>query len=182
VTATAPALAATHPLDQFVYFWDDNGDGAWTSDDDNDRLDSIIISSRCLDFFTFVLDSTGVKTGDNITAIFGGYATGVFNPEGNDKVGVFQFGPTISASTVFSALTGVGSFPSNATTLGWSLVTSPVSTENLTTFLTNNGSDFLIIFDRSGNNDVDIATFNSTTGGDAEEIEQGDALFLHKAP
>ncbi len=177
---TGTTLASTHPLDQFVFFYDENNDGMWTAaDDDDERFDGIVISSRCLGFFSFVLNSTGVKTGDNIRAITGGYATGVFNSEGNGRIGVFQFGPAITASTVFTALTGTGSFPDNNVTLGWALVTSPVSSTNLLNFLQTNASDFLIIFNRTSNSNVTIRTFSSA-GGDAEEIEQGQALFLHK--
>lgn len=182
---TGTTLSNVNPLDQFVYFQDSNGDGVWTSaDDGGDRLDGIILSIRCVDFLVFTMNSNGVKTGANIAAHTGGYAAGVFNGEGG-TFGAFQFGAPISASTVFQAMTGTNSFPDNTTTMGWALVTSPV-TQDPATFLTNNGSDFLIIFDRTGNNAVSISTFSASNGAsgaledDASTVNQGQGLFLHK--
>ncbi len=192
VTAvTVASLNNSNPLDQFVYFLDTNNDGMWTSaDDDSSRLDGIAVSTRCLGLFIFVMNSNGVRTGDTIAAFTGGYAAGVFNPVADGgmnpvSVGVFQFGPPIAASTVFSANTGTGSFPTGNTTLGWALVTSP-TTSAPGAFLTANGSDFLIIFDRTGHNAVDISTFSLANSGsgapedDAGTIMQGMGLFLHK--
>lgn len=181
---TGTTLANVNPLDQFVFFYDANEDGVWTAaDDDDGRLDSIVVGSRCLDFFVFVMDSNGVRTGNNFNAFTGGYAAGVFNGVEWDadpvRIGVFQFGEPINASTVFSANTGTGSFPDNATTMGWAFVTSPVSSDNLANFLQMNASDFIIIFNRTSHSSVGIRTFSAGTG-DAEEIEAGQALFLHK--
>lgn len=191
VTAvTVASLINSNPLDQFVYFLDTNDDGMWTNaDDDNSRLDGIAVSTRCLGLFIFVMNSNGVRTGDTIAAFTGGYAAGVFNPvynAGNPvSVGVFQFGPPIAASTVFAANTGTNSFPTGNVTLGWALVTSP-TTSAPGAFLTANGSDFLIIFNRTGHNAVDISTFSLSNSGsgapedDAGTIMQGMGLFLHK--
>ena len=182
---TGTTLSNTNPLDQFVYFRDTNGDGVWTSADDSvSRLDGIAISIRCLDFFAFVMDSNGVKTGSNITSFVGGYAAGIFNGA-TGSFGAFQFGSPIVASTVFQALSGTNSFPDNTTTMGWALVTSP-TTGAPGAFLTTNGSDFLIIFDRTSNTAVNISTFsaaNGTSGApedDTATVTQGHGLFLHK--
>ena len=178
---TGTTLNNTSPFDQFGYFVDTNGDGNWTAADDTaTRFDGIAVSVGCMDMIGFVMDDNGVSVNDDIDAFTGGYAAGVFNGVatvgGNPvRVGVFQFGPQISASTVFTALTGTGSFPNDNVTLGWALVTSPVTSSNIPNFLANNGSDFLILFNRTGHNAVDIST-----SADATEINQGDALFLHK--
>ncbi len=192
VTAvTVATLINSNPLDQFVYFLDTNNDGMWTSaDDDATRFDGIAVSTRCLGLFTFVMNSNGVRTGDTIAAFTGGYAAGIFNPVADGgmnpvSVGVFQFGPPIAASTVFTANTGTGSFPTGNVTLGWALVTSP-TTSAPGSFLTANGSDFLIIFNRTGHAAVEIGTFSLANSGsgapedDAGTIMQGMGLFLHK--
>ena len=191
---TGTDLENTNPLDQFVYFLDTNNDGVWTSADDSaSRLDGVAASSGCLDLLAFVMNSNGVKIGDDIDSFTGGYAAGVFNGVATgggapQRVGVFQFGPMISASTVFAATSGTGSFPNTTTTLGWALVTSPTTSTSLATFLGDNGSDFLILFNRTSNSAVDIRSFSSATGtagapeDDAAGVNQGGALFLHKSP
>lgn len=184
---TGTTLSNTNPLDQFVYFIDHNEDGVWTSaDDDSFRFDGIAVSTGALDLFTFVMNSNGVRVGNAIRSFTGGYAAGVFNTAGGGspyRIGVFQFGPQIddSATSVFSAITGTGSFPDNNITLGWALVTAPNGPlTDPGAFLAGNATDFLIIFNRTGHSNVDIRTFSISGGGDATEVNRGDALFLHK--
>ncbi len=182
---TGTSFGNTHAFDQFVFFHDSSADGTWTSNDDSSfstPLDSIRISFHALDnCIAFTMTDKGVKAGDDIKAFSGGYAAGIFNGDSHN-IGIFMFGPAMVANTSTPNLLFFSSSPflNNLTTLGWAFMTAPNSTTNLAGFLTDNASDFLIIFSRTGNNAVTIRTFSSSGGGDATQINRGDTIFVHK--
>lgn len=181
---TGVNLANATTLSQFVYFVDDDGDDEWTADDDNTvgSFDSMVIDANCVDHFAFTLTSRGVQTSsafdgrfsNGILGLTGGYGVGFFNGT-NDAVGVFQFGAPLTAGGVFDT-----AFPNSNVTLGWALVSYTPQGESDTTaefFSNNDDSDFLIIFDRTSDNDVEISSA-SPSGGDTTEVG-AQALFVH---
>ncbi|MEC9374509.1 MAG: hypothetical protein VYC34_11730, partial [Planctomycetota bacterium] len=182
--ASASTLSNTRPLQQFVYFEDDNEDGEWTADDDNfaGSFDSIMIDPNCFNHFAFTLTSRGVQVSSafngrfstGITSVVGGYAVGFFNGHGG-KLGVFQFGAPLTSSTIFSS-----AYVNNNLTLGWALVTyvPQGDTDTIAEFFTaNSGADFAIEFNRTDHDEVSIRTSDDGSG-DLDEVAC-QALFVH---
>ncbi len=176
-------------LAQFVYFEDDNSDGMYTADDDDDdSFDRLIVDPRCLEHFAFVMTSRGVQVNkafkgrfaSGITTLTGGYGLGFFNAD-NGRIGIFQGGAPISAGPV---LTDSGDLNANLT-FGWILGSYvPASSEgdSVADFFTTNGpdNDFFIIFNRTGNNRVEVETGSGVSDGSTTASEVGClALFLH---
>jgi len=178
-----PELDNVHPLSQFAYFLDRDGDGVWTRDDDDPDQNpltmnsvpfgSLVIDALCLDAFFFTMTDRGVKIGNAIDAFTGGYGAGVFLRD-STSVGGFRFGPELGSGPAFS------DFPVNNTNLGWCLITAREDFDDPQDFLSQNGADFLVEFERSGANAVVVSTFGATAGGTTESINKGQVYFVHK--
>ncbi|MEM1423368.1 MAG: hypothetical protein AAGH64_05125, partial [Planctomycetota bacterium] len=133
------ATIAASPLEQFVFFVDNDRDGVWESGE------SLFIDYDTVDHLRFNLTTNGIQMGTGMTQAVGGYGIGVLNISGSTH-GVFQFGAPLPAGPVFASNPITGS-AANATQ-GWLLVVpsqgfSPASNY----FTTNPGSDYIIFFD-----------------------------------
>lgn len=170
VGSTLPLVRA---FNQFAFFYDNDEDNEWNSDDDGSFMDSLVVDVDCFDHMRFVMSDRGVNIGSNVNAFVGGYGAGFFNGTGNN-LGVFQFGAAGSASTVFT-----GSF-SSSSTLGWAIVTAPAGNTDPGDWLADNTSDFVIEFNRISNGEVDVNTFGTSVNGinDVSEINAGQAYFV----
>ncbi len=166
-------LPNTRAFNQFVYFYDDDSNDAWTSNDDGDFFDSMFVDVDCVNDMRFVMTNRGVNINNGIGGFIGGYGAGFYNSSGN-AIGVFQFGAMGSATEVFT-----GTF-SSSTTLGWALVTAPAADADPTTWLNTNDADFVIEFNRISNFEVDVNTHGNESDNinDVVEINQGQAYFV----
>jgi hypothetical protein len=168
-------------LSQFCFFIDDDGDGLWTSgDDDSSRLDSVLVDVNCTSYIAFVMNSDGVavsspRSPGGITTVVGGYGLGVLN-RSSDTWGAFQFGTRISQGTVFNSA-DIDDL-NNTATAGWALVTA-ANSQTPAAFLTANSADFIIEFNRTSDTAVNITTFDSAGDGDAGGVNRGQAYFVH---
>jgi len=180
VLGTDTNLPSTFALNQFPLFVDDNGDGEWTSADDGDPFDGIVVDINCTDYIAFTMTSDGVQVASprsraGILTFVGGYGYGLFNGS-SDNWGIFQFGPQISAGNIFNS-SDVADLNNNAT-LGWILNTA-ANSESATNFLTNNEADFNIEFNRTSATMVDITTAATGGAGDQAAVNRGQAYVTH---
>ncbi|MCB9838785.1 MAG: hypothetical protein H6813_05560 [Phycisphaeraceae bacterium] len=181
VLGTDVDLDGVWALHQFPFFYDDNSDGVWTSDDDfSDPFDGIVIDVNCMDYIAFTMTSDGVQVASpnargGITAFTGGYGLGFFNGEGTD-LGMFMFGPSVGSGAIFNSA-DVEDLNNNAT-LGWILNTAANSTTSAA-FLGANMADFNIEFNRTSASMVDISTAATGGAGDQESVTAGQAYVTH---
>ncbi len=178
------ALPFVDPADQFVWWNDDNSDGAWTIDDDSSSsspFDSVIVDADCFPNFTFTMTSFGVQVGSGITNFVGGYGLGLFNATSN-TLGAFQFGAPLNSASVF----GPTFFPNNSTTQGWTLATVSQAFTPATGFGPANArADYIIVFDNNGPDGIDVRSLSVANPGgsnnpnDLTTIPAGTAAFIH---
>ncbi|MBL8745552.1 MAG: hypothetical protein JNK58_04255 [Phycisphaerae bacterium] len=203
-SASNPALPFAGPLEQFVWFGDDNGDGKWTRSDDF-NFEDIIIDLDWLNYFAFTMSSLGVQAGSAMNNFVGGYAMGIFftdeiwNSFGFswDSIGCFQFGAPLTGNTLFAGTTAANSFPNNATTQGWGLFTSKAAFNPATAIRSTNNPklDYLFIFRNNGPNaaslnrtTIEVSSLDllAPTGNDnindTTQVDAGQAFFGHWQP
>jgi hypothetical protein len=181
VLGTDVTLSRVWAVNQFPFFYDLDEDGVWNSDDDDSSpFDGLVIDVNCLDFVAFSMTSDGVQVASpsspaGITAFTGGYGLGFFNGEG-DTLGLFLFGPAISAGNIFNS-SDVDDLNNNAT-LGWILNTA-ANDSTAAIFLSSNQADFNIEFNRTSASMVDITTAATGGGGDQDSVNSGQAYVTH---
>jgi hypothetical protein len=88
------AFLAASPMEQFLFFEDNDANGVWDSNDGTFR-NTLFIDFDCVDHMRFNLTTNGVQMGSGMTQAIGGYGIGVLNIS-NDTFGVFQFGAPIA--------------------------------------------------------------------------------------
>lgn len=173
----APFLPFANALEQFVYFDDTNEDGMWTSaDDGGTRFGGLIVDSDCIPSYAFTMDTAGIKTGNNITRLTGGFGFGFFNGTFNEY-GVFQFGAPLNPATPFT------DFPNSNTTQGWGLFTIDNDSDL-------SGFDYVVSFQNLGGGEFSVTSLNlaNPTGNDApndfdqESVDGNFAIFGHTVP
>jgi len=164
---------------QWGFFTDNDSDGMWTrSDDFGGLLSSTVVDPRAFwpDFLAFTLTDRGVLANDNINGLVGGYAMGLFNDGWFGDMGIFQFGAERAVGTALFT----DSFRSSTSNMGWALVTVPGDASDPGAFLGANDADFLICFDRTDSDEVQITTFDGASGaGDTSSISAGGVYFVH---
>ncbi len=177
---TTGSMLAASPMEQFV-FWDDNdNDGIWDSDDGSFN-NTLFIDFDTIDHMRFNLTTNGIQMGSGMTQAIGGYGIGVLNIS-SDNYGVFQFGAPIASGPVFAANPISGS-AANATQ-GWLLVSTSAESMPATNFFTTNtGSDYIIFFNNQGDDGISVRSLSVTPGdanpNDLEELSECSAPFVH---
>jgi hypothetical protein len=184
---TTSSLPFVGPLEQFVYWYEDDTDEMWLSSEDSDFSD-IVIDSKCIPNFAFTMTSFGVQIGSGINNIVGGYGIGFFLNTSSD-IGIFQFGAPLTGSTLFSS---TAPFPNSSTTQGWGLFTAKQAYVPATSIATGNTNlDFIIVFRNNGSNppagrtqfevsSLDVAApTGSDNPNDTEAVDAGQAFFGH---
>lgn len=178
------ALPFVDPADQFVWWNDNNSDGAWTIDDDSSSaspFDSVIVDADAFPNFAFTMTSFGVQVGTGITNLVGGYGLGFFNAT-YSTLGAFQFGAPLNSASVF----GPTFFPNSSTTQGWTLATVSQAFSPATGFgPANTRSDYIIVFDNNGPAGIQVRSLSIANPGgsnnpnDLTSIPAGTAAFIH---
>jgi hypothetical protein len=164
---------------QWGFYVDNNDDGMWTrSDDFNGLLSSTVVDPRAYwpNFLAFTLTDRGVQANNSIAGLIGGYAMGLYNDDWFGDMGIFQFGAErASGTSLFSA-----AYRSSTTNMGWALVTSPGDAAAADSFLGANDADFLIEFNRTDSDEVEISTFDGAASeGDTSSVNRGQGYFIH---
>ncbi len=192
--ALGPGPVFASPLEQWVYFHDNNGDSLWTSGDDgvNGEFSGIVADADCLQTFSFTMTSFGPQIGGGISNLVGGYAVGTFN-FGSESIGIFQFGAMLTGNVIFAASP---SFPNTTATQGWTLVTSRALFSPATLIRSTNNPklDYVILFRNNGPNPPSgrptievssldlVAPSGSDNANDTTVIDAGQAFFGHFTP
>ncbi|MEO1057845.1 MAG: hypothetical protein AAFY28_13115, partial [Actinomycetota bacterium] len=161
------------PLDQFVWWADTNGNGIW----DDGNPNSIVIDANRVNHFAFNLTTGGVKIGEGIDNIVGGYAFAFFNNAGA-QLGVQGHGAPLSQDSIFADNPITGG--NRNATQGWLLVSVTRDFDTPEDFFGasfNPDADFILLF-RGG--DVGyVDGFGTPEASNVNEIEANEGAMVH---
>lgn len=185
--APVSSLPGVGPLQQFVFFTDNDNDGVFTVSDGG--LDNIVIDPcNFVDFFAFTMNNQGVRVNRDINSICGGQAFGFYyNDYVWGRIGMTTLGAPMNSASVFPA-SGTF-FPNNTTTFGWALGTCTTNSGFATPgafFTANPRADYIIIIKNTLDIDGKIRVFSQDADtSDTDEInnvgmiEDGTGMFIH---
>lgn len=184
---TGTTLPFVGPLEQFVFWFEDDLDGMWLSTEDTSFRD-IVIDSKRFPHFAFTMTSLGVQIGSGMNNLVGGYGFAMFIYD-SGPIGYFQFGAPLTGSAIFASGT---TFPNSSATSGWGIFTARQDFDPASGIASGNSNlDYIILFRNNGNNppagrtrfevsSMDLAApAGSDNINDATMIDAGQAFFGH---